>query len=348
MSTRPLYNRLRILAAALIAAAAPAGAALAADHAVAFVYHRFGESAYPSTNTSVEQLSAQIAYLKDGGFTVTPLKQIVAAIRAGAPLPDKTVAISIDDAHLSVARVGLPMLKAAGMTATLFVSTAALDGGRPGAMDWDDLRQAIADGFDVGAHTADHVHMAETPPDEARRQIETSNRRFREELGFTPELFAYPYGEASLAVREIVREAGYVAAFGQHSGVLHASEDPFYLPRFALNEKYGALARFRTLAGAKSLLAQDVTPRDMTLGPDTNPPAFGFTIDPAAGDIAALACYASGVGRLRLQTLGGRRIEARLPRRLDPGRHRINCTLPAGGGRWRWFGRQFFVPSAAG
>ena len=56
----------------------------------------------------MKQLDSHIAHLKRGKFTVWPLKKIVAAIKAGEPLPDKTVAITIDDAYASVMKRGLP------------------------------------------------------------------------------------------------------------------------------------------------------------------------------------------------------------------------------------------------
>ncbi|MGZ0188824.1 MAG: polysaccharide deacetylase family protein [Alphaproteobacteria bacterium] len=338
-----MFKRLLIPAVALIAGIVSLPVQ-AADDAVAVMYHRFGEKGLPSTNTTMAQLDAHIAFLKKGKFTVWPLRRIVDAIRKGESLPDKTVAITIDDAYRSVVLRGLPRLKAAGFTATLFVNSEPADSALRGYMSWDDIRKALDDGFDIGAHTVSHAHLADLPLSEVRREINHSNKRFQEELGFVPKLFAYPYGEASLDVRKIIKDAGYIAAFGQHSGVLHKSEDMLYLPRFALNEKYGTINRFRTLASAKSMMASDVTPRNMALTKATNPPAFGFTIDPAIGNFSSLACYASGVGKLTLQRPGGRRIEARLPKRLRSGRHRVNCTLSAGGGRWYWLGRQFYVP----
>jgi peptidoglycan/xylan/chitin deacetylase (PgdA/CDA1 family) len=331
-----------VLAVAAFVTVAPTSS-LAADHAVAVMYHRFGEDSYPSTNTTLAQLDAHILHIKAGGFKVLPLRQIVETLRSGEPLPDKTIAITIDDAYASVMKYGLPRLKEAGFTATLFVSTQPLDAKLPGYMTWDDIRLAIQMGFDIGAHTASHAHLADQSLTEARLEIDESNKRYEAELGFVPQLFAYPYGEASLSVRSAVKAAGYRAGFGQHSGVLHNSDDMFYLPRFALNETYGAIDRFRTLASAIPLMVTDITPPDMTISPDSNPPAFGFTVDPSIGSLSTLACYASGIGRLNLNHLGQRRIEARLPGRLSPGRHRVNCTLPGGGGRWRWFGRQFYV-----
>src|SRR3546814_14987397 len=60
----------------------------------------------------------------------------------------------------------------------------------------------------------------------------------------------YPYGEISLALRQAVIDAGFAGAFGQHSGAAGGSADRFALPRFPLNEAYGALDRFRLLANA--------------------------------------------------------------------------------------------------
>ena len=40
------------------------------------------------------------------------------------------------------------------------------------------------------------------------------------ELGFKPNLFAYPYGEYDIETIEVIRESDFVAAFGQHL-VLH-------------------------------------------------------------------------------------------------------------------------------
>ena len=38
------------------------------------------------------------------------------------------------------------------------------------------------------------------------------------------------------------------------------------------------------------------------------------------------------------------RVEVTFDRAFPPGRARLNCTVPAGGGRWHWFGLQFVVP----
>ena len=332
-----------LVALAVLAAVVPVRLAWAAEGAVIVMYHRFGEDAYPSTNTRLDQLDAHIAELARGGYTVRPVADIVAALKTGAPLPDRTVGITIDDAYASVYDHAWPRLRAAGLPFTVFVSSDAIDQGAGGMMNWDQIRELARAGVTIGHHAAAHAHMAGADPTANAADIARATRRLRAELGQAPTLFAYPYGEYSLALRDAIAVAGFSAAFGQHSGVAHAQSDMFALPRFALNERYGGLDRFTLVAQALPLPVADVTPSEPVLA--DNPPAFGFTVTADVGDLGRLNCSASGAGATIVERLGARRIEVRIDEAFAPGRARINCTLPGPDGRWRWFGTQFLVPA---
>lgn len=321
---------------------AQAKADLLGPAASVVTYHRFGEAGLPATNIRLEQFEAHLKELASGKYDVRPLPEITAALKAGRTLKDRTVAITIDDAFRSVYREAWPRLRRAGLPFTLFVATDGVGGGD--FMTWDQVRELAKAGVTIGAHSASHGHLAALKPEAVREELSKSNARFDKELGFRPRIFAYPYGEASLQVKDAARAAGYEVAFGQHSGVLHGMSDFFYLPRFALNERYGSLKRFRRAVNALPLFATEITPSDPTLGP--NPPAFGFTVGAGVRGLSVLACYSSAHGKLKIERLGKRRIEVRPPRPFAAGRSRINCTLPAGGGRWRWLGYQFFVPGS--
>ena len=316
--------------------------ARAADSAVVMMYHRFAESRHPSTNVTREQFESHLGELGDGAYAVLPLAEIVTALREGRALPDRTVGLAVDDAYLSAYRVAWPRLRAVGYPFTLFVATDAVDRGLDGYMNWDQIRELARAGVTVGSQTASHLHMADADRERNRRDIERSNRRFVEELGQAPALFAYPYGEASLAVADLIRDSGFVAAFGQHSGVLGSSDNPYFLSRFAMNETYGGIERFRLAVNALALPVTEITPEDPLIGAQ-NPPPIGFTVLAPLSGLDRLACYASHEGRARLERLGSSRFEVRLETPMPAGRTRLNCTLPTDSGRWRWFGRQFYV-----
>ncbi len=329
------------LTATCLWAAAPV---IAAESAVIVLYHRFGENTHPSTNIRIDQFEAHLAELAKPKYTVLPLPEIVARLRAKKPLPERTVGISIDDAFVSVYREAYPRLKKAGMPFTLFVATKPVDQRVGGYMSWEHIRELKQAGVTIGSQTHTHLHMAKSSTDQNRSELETSNRLFREELGEAPAIIAYPYGEYSLAVGQVAKETGFTVGFGQHSGVLHPEADMLYLPRFAMNENFGGESRFRLAINALPIKVGEVSPQDPLLGPETNPPILGFTVlGEAAKRLSQLACYASDQGIARLERLGSR-VEVRLDTAFSPGRTRINCTMLTRSGRWRWYGLQFYVP----
>ena len=310
------------------------------DSATVLMYHRFGESRYPSTNISIEQFEAHLAHLAGGNYTVLKLDDIIMRLRAGELLPDRTVAITIDDAYLSVYTEAWPRLTEAGFPFTLFVASSPIDRDLSGYMSWEQIRELQSSGVTIGSQTHTHPHMHRLSDEEVRAEISTSNGRFIEELGLRPELFAYPYGEYSQFVIDAVKNAGFRAAFGQNSGIMHSADDQFQLPRFAFNEAYGTIDRLKLAVDGLPLKVHDLTPEDMVL--TMNPPLYGFTVSEEMSPVSQLRCFSNNHGKLDV-TMLGMRAEIRAPGPLTEPRARINCTMPAVDGRWRWFGRQFLT-----
>jgi peptidoglycan/xylan/chitin deacetylase (PgdA/CDA1 family) len=84
-------------------------------------------------------------------FNVLPLADAVDRLRAGA-LPARALAITFDDGYADNATVAAPLLRRLGLTATFFVTTGVLDGGRM----WNDtvieaIRRAPEGTLDIPA-----------------------------------------------------------------------------------------------------------------------------------------------------------------------------------------------------
>lgn len=319
---------------------ATAPAAVARDSAVIVMYNGFGDGS--AAWTPLDLFDSHIAHLRDNDYTVLPLSQVVGALRAGAELPDRAVAITLDSGHISIFRDAWPRLKAAGFPFTLFVATDAIDAGGANRMSWDQIRELASAGVAVGSHGAAYKHLADRDIDSFTTGIDRANRRFVDELGATPELFAYPYGEYDLARRDIVARRGFVAALGQQSGAVHGGADFHALPRFLLAGRFADLKRFGLVADTLPLPVTELVPKDPVL--TTNPPLLGFTVAPEIGATHGLSCYASPFGQLNVERLGPNRVEVRFPEALAPGRTRVNCTMAGPEGRFRWLGLQFLVP----
>ena len=318
-----------------------AGSIVESRSAVILAYHRFGEPQFSSTNIRIEQFKSHILELQKEQYNVLPISEIIQKINNKEKIPKYTIGISIDDAYRSVFEKAWPLLKGAKLPFTLFLSTDAIDRRARRYMNWDEIRELKSNGVTIGNQTKSHKHLPLISLEDAKLEIDKANARIVSELGFKPELFAYPYGEYSLPVRKLIMNRGFKAGFTQSSGALDSNSDIFSLPRFALNERYGGIDRFRLITNALPLPVSDILPMDPLV--NDNPPAFGFTVSKAIGSIDRLACFSSNEGELRLERLG-RRVEARFNSMLPKGRSRINCTLPGPGKRWRWFGVQFLVP----
>ncbi|PLY06036.1 MAG: hypothetical protein C0622_01255 [Desulfuromonas sp.] len=215
-----------------------------------FIYHRFGDDRYPSTNISADIFEQQLAYLRDNGIEVISLREIAERLSAGQDLPEHAVALSVDDAFRSFADVAMPLIRKYDIPITLFVNTDAV--GTAGNLDWNELSELQTEGVTLGNHTETHAYLVESRPGETyaqwqqriRAEIDRSQAAFQEHLGVTPELFAYPYGEYSDEVVAIIRGAGFKAAFAQQSGVMHDKHDPLTLPRFPMGGPYATLTGF--------------------------------------------------------------------------------------------------------
>lgn len=315
--------------------------ARAADSAVVLLYHRFDDDRVPALNTTAEQLATHIAELKGGGYAVLPLAEIVSALRAGRPLPDKAVAITVDEASAGFRDLAWPLLRRAGLPVTLFLATDEVDRGGSEVMTWHQIRELIAAGLGIGTQGAARLRLPKSSSEHISADLARANARLARELGKGTELFALPWGDTSAEAGDVLRRSGFAAAFGQHSGAAWAKGDPFFLPRFAQSSAYGDLQRFRLSVRSLPLPAVDITPEDPAI--KANPPAFGFTLAEDVPGIDGLSCFVSHQGQVKVERLGPR-VEVRMSKPIPSGRGRLNCTVPALEGRWRWFGWQFSVP----
>ena len=246
------------------------------NSATVFMYHKFGVSKYPSTSVTINQLENHITELTKDKYNILPLNFIVDAIINDANLPENTIGISIDDADESFFEVAWPLFKKNNIPVTLFVTTGTIVNNNKNYLNWDEIRKLKEEGVTIGAHSHTHAHMPDLSIDEVKKEIEISNKIFLKELGEIPSLFAYPYGETSNEIIDLIKNYKFKVAFGQHSGIINETSNMYYLPRFSLNEKYGEIDRVKFAASSKGLGVYDFIPTSPTI--KENPPFIGFSL----------------------------------------------------------------------
>jgi peptidoglycan/xylan/chitin deacetylase (PgdA/CDA1 family) len=319
----------------------------------AFVYHRFGDARYPSTNISIQTFSDQLAWLKANDYRVLPLGDIVRRLRAGQPLPERCVVLTVDDAFRTFLTGAMPLLRHYGYPVTLFVSTDSVGG--EDYLSWEDLRKLAREGVEIGSHTASHAYLVDRRKGETKKawlsrvrgDILKAQEVLKKELGKAPALFAYPYGEYSPEIVEEVRDLGFAGAVGQQSGVIYQGSDLFLLPRFPMGGPYGTLRGFKEKAAMRALSLRVLSPESPIVNSKDNPPALVVKIDCPGADLSRLRCFVSGRAESAIkadpEVPGKFLVQATQP--LTGRRSKYTLTAPALHGRsWYWFSQLWIRP----
>ena len=322
---------------------------VADDSVVVLMYHRFNDSRFPSTNIKLEQFEAQLSYLRDQGYAVVPLKDVVAAVAEGKPLPPRAVAITVDDAYRSVYEAGFPRFRKYGFPFTVFVATDPVDQGLRDYMSWDQMREMQTHDASFANHSATHNYLINQRTNETknawrkrvRADIDKGRQRLIKELTPLLTAFAYPFGEYNSEVADILRDAGYIA-FGQQSGTIGPHSDPRALPRFPMAEAFADMNEFRIKVASLPLPVLKVQPWDPVV--KDSRPSIMVTLGKSDARLDQLACYVSGLGRNKVEwdkVKSSFLVRPESP--LRNGRQRVNCTAPRADGRYYWFSHPWIV-----
>ena len=186
--------------------------------------------------------AAQLAYLRDAGFSTITFAHAAAALADGGPLPDRAVVLTFDDGFADFHREALPLLSRYGFTATVFVTTGWIAdagrhsaGNRPGQMlCWTQIREAVAAGMEIGAHSHAHPQLDQLEQGRLEGELATSKALLEDGISRAVPSLAYPFGYSSARVRRTVRATGYSYACAVANAVADSAQDRFALPRLTV------------------------------------------------------------------------------------------------------------------
>jgi peptidoglycan/xylan/chitin deacetylase (PgdA/CDA1 family) len=133
---------------------------------------------------------------------------------AERPRRARLLTITFDDADRSVFTHALPELQARAIPATVFVCTRFVQEGhrdvstgRYPVMSWAQLAEWANAGYDVGAHTVNHIPLNQASHDRARAEVLDSRATLEQRLGRAVRSFAYPWGFYTPSLRAWLDEA---------------------------------------------------------------------------------------------------------------------------------------------
>lgn len=219
------------------------------DRAVIVLFHRVDDRLGPDGLTCSRREFRTWCEFFQQHMTVVSLTELLEKVRRGQDISCHA-AITFDDGYRDNARNAAPILKEFGLPASFFVSTNFIDSNvvpwwdeklpiRSEWMNWDDVRALADQGFEIGAHTMNHVDLGLADTDLANREIKGSLERLERELERPVPHFTYPYGrreQITSANLELVKQAGFVSCSSSYGGLVRPGDDLHRIKRTPISE----------------------------------------------------------------------------------------------------------------
>jgi peptidoglycan/xylan/chitin deacetylase (PgdA/CDA1 family) len=185
-------------------------------------YHGISETWPAQTSVRPADFERQLAALVRRGYRGATLTEALTA-----PAPQRTLAVTFDDAPHSVLELAAPIMARLGIPGTVYVPTDYAGGDRPMAwegheewlgsehesellcMGWDALRGLASQGWEVGSHTCSHPRLSQIDDAAIAIELGESKRICEERIEAPCYSLAYPYSDYDGRAVRAAWEAGY-------------------------------------------------------------------------------------------------------------------------------------------
>ncbi len=204
-------------------------------------YHNLSPAESSKMTVSQEMFERQMRLLKEKGYRVISLDQFFDFLEFKAPLPPKSVVITIDDGWRSMYEIAFPILKKYGYPATLFICTDMITDmlmDTPKTLSWGLLREMAGHGIDIQCHTKSHRNLILPEKEESfkdyfenlEKELSACKETIKKKLNREVKYLAYPYGDTNPLVIEMAKKLGYRGAF-----TIKRGSNPFFIHNYRVN-----------------------------------------------------------------------------------------------------------------
>ncbi|WP_240969796.1 polysaccharide deacetylase family protein [Actinacidiphila epipremni] len=201
------------------------------------MYHSVARCAQDPYRVTVSprRLAAQLGWLRRAGLTGVGVTELLEARAEGRGRG--LVGLTFDDGYEDFLTAAVPLLRAYGHRATVYVLPGRLggenawdaEGPRKGLLTQEGIRAVAAFGMEVGSHGLRHVDLTRCDATTLAAEVCESRELLGALTGRPVDGFCYPYGAVDARAVAAVRSAGYAHACAVASPA--GLEGDFAIPR---------------------------------------------------------------------------------------------------------------------
>lgn len=217
---------------------------------------------YVVTPSSLEQ---DMLYLKEHGYTTVAVNDLIEYVYNGAPLPEKPVMLTFDDAYYNNLTYLEPLLIEYDMKAVIsavgsYTQQYSQSGDKNpnyAYLSWEDLKEMSRRGYiEIQNHSYD-MHKNGDRKGAGRKQGESlevysqalsddvmrMNKNLQENCGITALCFTYPFGRISRESEDILKDLGFKATLSCYERINYITRgNPECLFQLGRYNRHGALS----------------------------------------------------------------------------------------------------------
>jgi peptidoglycan/xylan/chitin deacetylase (PgdA/CDA1 family) len=200
----------------------------------------------------------QLDYLKQHGYHTITFNQLFDFLYYNGPLPSKPIILTFDDGYDDAYKFAYPILQAHGYSGMFYIITGKV--GWKGQATWDQLREMLANGMQIGSHTITHRNIGAVwrfSHVEAQQELQQSKQSLQTQLGILIQQFCYPSGEpfhtekpyVQQAIMALLEQDGYIGATTDPPpvGMTQDSQKPFILLRVRVDGRESLQSFFKSI-----------------------------------------------------------------------------------------------------
>ncbi len=195
-------------------------------------YHSISNDSW-RYSTQIKNFETQLKYLKKN-HRIVSLDDLLKKSRL-----NNNISLTFDDGYKDFINNALPLLNKYGVKGTLFVLGEPVNANREELdnnkelMSFDEIKKIKKMGWEVGFHTDTHADLTKLTESQLTREVIKGKQKLEQKLGFRLRFFAYPKGEYDKKVLQVVKKAGFEAAFTTSGGTADV-KDVFSVDRICM------------------------------------------------------------------------------------------------------------------
>jgi peptidoglycan/xylan/chitin deacetylase (PgdA/CDA1 family) len=214
------------------------------------MYHVIGSppagSPFPDLYVNREDFALQLAWLHAHGYHAVSLRRVYDYWKHGDALPPRPIVLTFDDGYRQDFTRARPLLAQRHWPGVLNLAVRNLLDGK---LTVRQIRQMIRQGWEIDAHTINHIDLTTLGGSSLRHEVAGSRAWIRRRFHVAVDFFCYPSGRYDARVIAAVRAAGFLGATSEGAGRASPRDGFFSLPRIRVSRSDGVSGLAAKLGG---------------------------------------------------------------------------------------------------